>query len=345
MNINSLMFTNPITPKRVDNSLSRNNQTSFTSLKVENNQAPAEPAKNMFTFIQKMQDGPKNVEFLRFMIPQVFPYPAIKGVFIPNKETVPMEIPGEPAIVRSGSVDLPCWFIPPQPGKPTVLWCHGNNENITKTQVVAKQLTAEGNGIMMVEYEGYGNAKGTPSEQKCYQNAIDAAKYLNTQKGIPNSQIVVMGHSLGGPIAAHTAASVSEQDAFKGLVLDSTVPDMAVLVKSWIDNDYLAQVSEPKENYPLERVRQDLATGGGLFPTEQFIPNIPKSTKILVVHSSKDNVVDGYVGKQLMQIVKAYRPDAITQWESESSLSHQNYECRMPAVASFVSMPSFNRLV
>jgi pimeloyl-ACP methyl ester carboxylesterase len=327
MNINNLFLNKPVTSKKAN---IPQKQVSFASNSPLNN-------PNVDTFIKRYSEEPKNVVFLRFTMPKFYPYPAISTVFIPKKETVPMEIPGEPVVIKSGGVDLNCWFIPPQPGKPTVLWCHGNNETIANTQIVGKQLSADGNGVMMVEYEGYGTNQGTPSEQKLYQNAMDAAKFLNEQKGIPNSHIIVMGHSLGGPIAAHTAASVPEGNHFKGLVLDSTVPNMESLVKSWIDNDYIAIIDQPKANYTLDRIKNDLKTGGGLFPTEEFIPRVPKSTKILVVHSMDDNIVDGTIGKKLMNIVKAHRPDATTIWEANSSKSHQDYNARMPAVLNFVS--------
>lgn len=339
MNIINPLLKKPISFGQADRSSAPKKQVSFG----QNTQSISGISPNVDTFIKQYPESPKNVVFLKFTMPKFYPYPAISTVFVPKKETVPMELPGEPAVIRSGNVDLNCWFVPPQPGKPTILWCHGNNETISNTQVVAKQLSADGNGVMMVEYEGYGQNQGTPSEEKLYQNAIDAAKFLNDKKGIPNNQIIVMGHSLGGPIAAHTAASVSEGNHFKGLVLDSTVPNMASLVKTWIDNDYVAILDEPKANYTLDRVKNDLKSGGGLFSTEQSISRIPKSTKILVVHSMNDNIVDGYVGKKLMDTVKAHRPDAVTAWEQNSSKSHQDYTCRMPKVLNFVSSISAER--
>jgi pimeloyl-ACP methyl ester carboxylesterase len=344
MNINPVMLPPPVASKQKENLPYPTKQLNFGSNDPQNNLSPSSLHQNVASFLQKMQQEPPKAVFLKFIMPKVYPYNAISVVFVPNKDMVPMEIPGEPAVVKSGNVDLHCWFIPPKPGKPTILFCHGNASNISTTQEVAKQLSADGNGVMMVEYEGYGQNEGTPSESKLYQNAIDAAKFLNTQKGIPNNQIILMGHSLGGPIAAHTAASVSEENHFKGLILNSTVPDMPTLVKSWIDHEYIAKTDEPKENYSLERVRNDLQNGGGLFSTQKAIPGVPKSTKILVIHSEKDNVVDVTVGNKLMQMVKAYRPDALTIWEKDSSESHQDYTVRMPAIKNYVSSLSLNRL-
>ncbi|MEW5818652.1 MAG: alpha/beta fold hydrolase [Cyanobacteriota bacterium] len=332
MNINSMLLNNSVPPKQVNNAQSK--QTSFGLNSLQNNSQTPQFAD---AFVKRVEQEPKNVVFLKFIMPKVFPYNAIKGVFVPRKDLEPMNIQGEPVVMKSGNIDINCWFIPPQPGKPTVLLCHGNAENITHSQPTAKQLAAQGIGVFMVDYEGYGKNEGTPSESKLYQNALDGAKYLNEQKGIPNNQIIVMGHSLGGPIAAHTAASVPEGNHFKAVILDSTVPSMAALVKSWIDHDYIAKTEEPKENYPLERVINDLKTGGGLFLTKESIPKIPASTKILVVHSVNDNVVDGIVGKSLMDTVKAFKPDAETFWEKESSKSHQNYTCRMPKILDFIS--------
>lgn len=323
--------------KQINCSKSPKKQLQFRSNGFQNLDEFIKSYPNVDAFIKNYPQEPRHVVFLKFTKPKVYPYKAISTVFLPKKDMAPIEIKGEPVVVRSGNVDLNCWFIPPQPGNPTVLFCHGNAENFTTTQTVAKQLAESGNGVMMVDYEGYGKNLGTPSEDKLYQNAIDAAKFLNEKKEIPNNQIIVMGHSLGGPIAAHTAASVSEENHFKGLILDSTVPNMASLVKSWIDNEYIALIDEPKQNYTVERIKNDLKAGGGVFPTEEFIPKIPKSTKILVVHSFEDNVVDGTVGKKLMQVVKASRPDAVTIWEDKSSKSHQDYICRMSKVTNFIS--------
>lgn len=322
----------PIPIKKPNNSTVTHKQVSFG---LNNTQTPQ--TQFVDSFIKKVDQEPRNVVFLKFFIPERFPYQAIKNVFFPRKDMVPMTIQGEPVVIQSNGKNIDCWYIPPQPGKPTVLLCHGNGENITHSQPTAKQLAAQGIGVFMVGYEGYGKNEGTPSESKLYQNAIDGAKYLNNQKGTPNNQIIVMGHSMGGPIATNTVASVTEGNHFKGLIMDSTVTSMADLVKSWIDNEYNAKIAEPKENFTLERVKEDLKSGGGLFEAEKRIPSIPLSTNVLVVHSVNDNVVDGKVAKKLMDTVKAFRPNAVTAWENKSEMSHQNYTCRMPQILDFIS--------
>lgn len=331
--MNTKLSFNSISLRQEDCSYTPKKPANFGANNYHNIQSETQGSQVLDSLLNKY----KYTSLLKFRMPQNYSYSAIKQVFIPNKKIKKMEIPGEPVVVTSNGVNINGYFIPPKPGKPTVLWCHGNNENITTTQTTAKQLANNGNGVLMVGYEGFGKNKGAPSEKKLYQNAIDFAKFLNNEKGIPNNQIIVMGHSLGGTIAAHAAASVSEANSFKGLILDSTVPDMANLVHSWIDKDYMALINEPKENYTIDRVRKDLKKGGGLFHTEEFIPKIPKSAKILVIHSLYDNIVDQTVGQELMNSVKTYRPDAETYWEKESRESHINYKARMPKILDFIT--------
>lgn len=309
------------------NSINAQKQVSFGENKFSKNSTQCPDMKDEFHKLWIMM--PPIVRYKEMIVP----------VFNINRWGGKMKIQGTYETVKSGDIDLKCFFVPPQKGKPTVLWCHGNGESVEHTQIIAKQLAAKGNGVMMVEYEGYGNSPGKASEQKLYQNAIDAAKYLNEKKNIPNSQIFVMGHSLGGPIAAHTAASAKEGSHFAGVILDSTVPSMPDLVKSYIDHNYLAKAEEPKKNYTLSRIRRDLDPkngGGGLYETKEFIKQVPKSTEVFVINSVNDDIVDQTVGQKTMNAVRAVRPDAGVYWETKSSRSHLNYKARMPKIIEFI---------
>lgn len=322
MNINKLSY-NTILTRRADNSYSPRKQVSFGKF-----------WDNPITSPQH-----DSIESLYINRPAIVPYSFAQKVFIPNKDIKRMNIPGDWVKIKSGGVDLHSWYIPPKPGKDTVLFCHGNGINLTHSKTVAKELADGGYGVLMVEYEGYGKNKGTPTEKKLYQNAKDAAKWLNNEKGTPNNNIILIGHSLGGPVAANTAASVSEQNHYKALILDSTIPNMATLIKSWIDKHYIVKINEPKKNYTIDRIRKDLQEGGGVFETDKAIPNIPKRTKILVIHSVKDNLVDKTVGEKTMRVVKRYRPDSGTYWDDTSNIfhNHQNYIARMDENLDFIS--------
>jgi len=274
-------------------------------------------------------------------LPQAAPYNNSTEVFFINKNTQNMTIKGELVLIKSNGLDLPCWFIAPEKNKPTVLYCHGNTTNITNTQKVAEQYADKGLGVLMVEYPGYGNAPGEASKNNLYQSALDGAEFLNL-KGIENKDIIVHGYSLGGAVAAHTAAAVEKP--FKALILDSTFTSMPEVMENWIDNKVvLSEVPEEIKLNP-EKISEDIKLA--TMPTQDYLKDISEETKVLVVHSKNDELVDEAIGKRLMEQVKSIKPDAVTKWENKTALSasaqnvyapyHMNYECRMPAILEFI---------
>jgi fermentation-respiration switch protein FrsA (DUF1100 family) len=74
-----------------------------------------------------------------------------------------------------------------------------------------------GLGCFVFDYRGYGNSAGRPTEAGTYRDAQAAYDWLTGVKCIPAQQIILLGRSLGGSIAAHLAGRVQAG----GLVLES----------------------------------------------------------------------------------------------------------------------------
>ena len=54
--------------------------------------------------------------------------------------------------------------------------------------------------VFLIEYRGYGNSNGTPSEKGFIHDGETALKYLHNRQDVDSSQIVVFGRSLGGKL-------------------------------------------------------------------------------------------------------------------------------------------------
>jgi len=131
-------------------------------------------------------------------------------------------------------VRLPCpdgedvrgWWIPNPEGRPTVIYFHGSDGNITHELPVARFLQALSVGVLLVEYPGYGGNGARTSEQGVYR-AADAAWAFATQvRRLSPDQIIVFGQSIGSAVAIYLAA----RHACGGLVVHSgftSVPDLA----------------------------------------------------------------------------------------------------------------------
>lgn len=89
--------------------------------------------------------------------------------------------------------------IPPPPGGKTLLYSHGNAEDLGHYLAWFSELRALGLGIAAYDYPGYGESTGTPSEASC-QRAIAATWDRLMEKNVKPQDIIITGRSVGsGP--------------------------------------------------------------------------------------------------------------------------------------------------
>jgi fermentation-respiration switch protein FrsA (DUF1100 family) len=134
----------------------------------------------------------------------------------------------EDAWFRAGDgVGLHGWFAEAAQPRAVVLYAHGNAGNITNLHPVLRLFRMHLHAsILVFDYRGYDRSEGTPCETGILADARAARRWLAKRAGVAESDIVLVGHSLGGGVAVDLAA----RDGARGLVLGSTftsVPDVA----------------------------------------------------------------------------------------------------------------------
>jgi fermentation-respiration switch protein FrsA (DUF1100 family) len=122
-------------------------------------------------------------------------------------------------------VRLNGWFVKPGPNKPTVVFAHGNGGNQGDRWDVLQAVTKLGYGFLSFDYRGYAKSGGTASESGLYRDLEAATHYLETQ-GIPSTQQVAMGESLGSAVVIDVAARIPYKAIVVYAALTST-PDVA----------------------------------------------------------------------------------------------------------------------
>lgn len=109
-------------------------------------------------------------------------------------------------IVTEDNNQLHGWFVPADTANLTVLYFHGNAGNISGRMETIQLLHQLGLNVFIFDYRGYGQSEGHPTEEGTYRDAEAAWNYLQSERDIPGSDIVIMGRSLGGSVAAWLAA-------------------------------------------------------------------------------------------------------------------------------------------
>ena len=109
-------------------------------------------------------------------------------------------------------------FYEDKDAKYTILFSHGNAEDIGLNESFALQLRDAGFNVLAYDYRGYGTSESSPSDENAYADIDAALDYLVATRGISADRIILHGRSLGGAVAVDLAA----RKDVAGLILEST---------------------------------------------------------------------------------------------------------------------------
>jgi pimeloyl-ACP methyl ester carboxylesterase len=181
----------------------------------------------------------------------------------------------EVRITTADRVELHGWYVAAPAGAPAVILCHGNAGNIAQRLDWLEIFCGMGFAMLLFDYRGFGQSSGAPTEKGTYLDAHAAWDYLTITKGVSPRHIVIVGESLGGPIAASLAKDVTPG----ALILVSTftsVPDLARTHYWYLPVRLLARFQ---------------------YPTAEFVARVQVPT--LVIHSRDDEIIPFLHGEEL----------------------------------------------
>lgn len=168
-------------------------------------------------------------------------------------------------------VRVACRFWENPDARYTILWFHGNGEDLGTIADTVDSWRKEGFAILALDYRGYGRSEGSPSEETVYADAAMAFEWLRAEKRLPHSRIIVMGYSLGsGP-----AVEIATREPVAGLILQAPFV-----------STYRVMTRIP------------------LFPGDKF-RNLAKINRLkcplLVIHGTADRTVPFWHGRKLLE--------------------------------------------
>lgn len=173
------------------------------------------------------------------------------------------------------------WFIPVDDARKTLLFFHGNGGNISHRLESMKIFHEMGLSVFIIDYRGYGQSQGTPSEQGTYQDAEAAWQFLTETRGVSDENIIIFGRSMGGAVATWLASRVTPNL----LILESTFTSVADVAKHYYP--YLP-------THLLTRIKYASVDRIG----DIHIP-------ILISHSQTDEIIPYKYGRALFEKARA----------------------------------------
>jgi fermentation-respiration switch protein FrsA (DUF1100 family) len=133
------------------------------------------------------------------------------------------------------------WYLPRERSRATLLFLHGNAGNISHRLSTLSLLHDLGLSVLIIDYRGYGESEGKPSESGIYMDAEAAWRYLTKDRGVPANEILIHGRSLGGAVAAYLAS----RNPAQGVILESTftsAEEMAAELYPWLPTRWLTRL-------------------------------------------------------------------------------------------------------
>jgi len=109
--------------------------------------------------------------------------------------------------LKSGGTTIAAFYLPNPQTRYTLLFSHGNAEDIGQVMFFLQPFYDAGFSIMAYDYRGYGTSSGKPSEDGVYSDANATYDYVTQELHLPPNQIIAMGRSLGSAAAIHLAAT------------------------------------------------------------------------------------------------------------------------------------------
>ncbi|QDU40778.1 Alpha/beta hydrolase family protein [Maioricimonas rarisocia] len=167
-------------------------------------------------------------------------------------------------------------------GRALILYCPGTTGHRGHRLKAIQQLTSLGCDVLIVDYRGYAENAGSPSERWMARDARRIWKYATDHLAVPAHRIVIYGESLGGGVATSLAADLCRQGTMPaGLILRST---------------FTSLVDVAAERFPWLPVRMCMVDR---FDSRRRISRI--DCPLLIIHGTRDRLIPITHGRELFR--------------------------------------------
>ncbi|MGH6674300.1 MAG: alpha/beta hydrolase [Xanthobacteraceae bacterium] len=192
----------------------------------------------------------------------------------------------EVPLIASDGVHITAWYVKPQDGKPVIVYFHGNGGALRYRVGRFKKLVGAGNGLVALEYRGYGGNPGSPTERGLI--ADGEAAYAFAAARYPVHQIALWGESLGSGVAVAVAA----KEKVGRVILEAPFTSAAAVasIRYW----YM----------PVRLLMKDQ------FHSDERIRKV--TAPLLILHGVHDRVVPYAMGERMFEL--ANKPKHIVRF-------------------------------
>lgn len=175
-----------------------------------------------------------------------------------------------------------------------IVYYGGNAEEVSSGLELAKKYNAT--NVFCVNLNGYGKSEGTPSKNNFYKSGLSAFQYICRNFNITESNITLMGRSLGSATASYIASKTNP----KSLILITPFQSIMKMVPKMI-----------KVLFPMQFILRHK------FDNEKNLRTV--NCPVLVIAASNDEIIPIEQTKEVFSSIKS---DAL--YKIIENTDHQN---------------------
>jgi uncharacterized protein len=227
-----------------------------------------------------------------FLEPRLTFYPVRDYAATPSR----LGLPFEDVVLRSDDgVRIHGWFVPGGGRAPlTLVFFHGNAENIGGCLDLAVLTRQSGYNLLLIDYRGYGESAGQPTEAGLYDDGRAAMAYLRSRTGGDPGRIVVWGRSIGAAVAVVVAAGDDRGARADTAATDRPAPAGVILESPFTSAPDLLRAGGHRVLHALARF------GTYRFDSAARIARV--RAPLLVIHGTADEIAPIGLGRRLFDL-------------------------------------------
>jgi len=131
---------------------------------------------------------------LSFLEERIIFHPSRRIEMTPDILRLPWD---DARVTTSDGETIAGWFVPAERHFATILFLHGNAGNVSHRITSLAGLRSSGFSCLIIDYRGYGESTGAPSEAGIVTDARAAWDHLTKTRAIDPTRIVLYGESIG----------------------------------------------------------------------------------------------------------------------------------------------------
>ena len=184
-------------------------------------------------------------------------------------------------ISAADGTGLFAWFMPARgQAKATVLYLHGNAENISTHFANVAWMPAAGFNVLALDYRGYGGSAGKPTLAGVQLDIDAAMRTLLERPDVDPERILIFGQSLGGALAIYYAAHSKYRSHVRAVIADSAFADYRLVAREKLADVPLTWAFQWLPKYLIDDDYSPQAAVAAISP-------IP----LLLIHGERDGIV------------------------------------------------------